>query len=148
MGLAPYGEPRAMGEMRSIVKLEGDGTFRLNLEFSRRHREKIDYQWDNGAPVVGELFSRALEELLGPARRQGDDIVQRHRDIARSVQATYEEAFFHLLNPLHESNRVTALALAGGCGMNSVADGKVDRNTPFKRLYVQSAAGGGGGGGG
>jgi len=145
MGLAPYGEPRVMGKMRRIVNLEGDGTFRLNLEFFRHHRERIDYQWDNGAPVVGELFSRALEELLGPARRQGGDIAQRHRDIARSVQAMYEEAFFHLLNRLHERYRVDALALAGGCGMNSVANGKVYRNTPFKRLYVQSAAGDAGG---
>jgi len=145
MGLAPYGEPRVMGKMRRIVNLEGDGTFRLNLEFFRHHREKIDYQWDNGEPVVGELFSRALEELLGPARRQGDEIAQRHRDIARSVQAMYEEAFFHLLNRLHERYRVDALALAGGCGMNSVANGKVYRNTPFKRLYVQSAAGDAGG---
>ena len=48
MGLAPYGEPRVMGKMRRIVNLEGDGTFRLNLEFFRHHREKIDYQWDNG----------------------------------------------------------------------------------------------------
>ena len=145
MGLAPYGEPRFMGEMRQIVKLEEDGAFRLNLAFFRHHREKIDYEWDNGEPVVGELFSGALEDLLGPARRQGDELAQRHRDIARSAQAMYEEAFFNLLNRLHERYRVDALALAGGCGMNSVANGKVYRNTPFKRLYVQSAAGDAGG---
>jgi len=56
MGLAPYGERRAMGEMRSIVKLEGDGTFRLNLEFFRHHRERIDYQWDNG----GDRYSDSV----------------------------------------------------------------------------------------
>jgi carbamoyltransferase len=57
----------------------------------------------------------------------------------------YEEAFFHLLNRLHERYKVDALALAGGCAMNSVANGKVYRNTPFKRMYVQPAAGDAGG---
>src|SRR5262249_37731682 len=37
------------------------------------------------------------------------------------------------------------LALAGGCAMNSVANGKVRRLTPFRHLYVQSAAGDAGG---
>ena len=83
--------------------------------------------------------------MLGPARKTEDELTQRHKDIARSVQAMYEEAFFHLLNQLHQRYRVGALALAGGCGMNSVANGKVYRNTPFKRLYVQSAAGDAGG---
>jgi len=70
---------------------------------------------------------------------------QRHKDIARSVQAMYEEAFFHLLNQLHTRYRIDDLTLAGGCGMNSVANGKVRRMTPFKRVYVQSAAGDAGG---
>ncbi len=57
----------------------------------------------------------------------------------------YEEAFFHLLNRLHERHRIDALAIAGGCGMNSVANGKVLGNTPFRRIYVQAAAGDAGG---
>jgi carbamoyltransferase len=145
MGLAPYGEPLFMNEMRQIVKLEEDGTFRLNLDYFRHHREKIGYEWANGEPTFSSLFSPRVAELLGPARKPEDELTQRHKDIARSVQAMYEEAFFHLLNRLHERYRVDALALAGGCGMNSVANGKVYRNTPFKRLYVQSAAGDAGG---
>ena len=145
MGLAPYGEPRFMAEMRQIVSLRRDGTFRLNLDYFRHHREKIAYEWENGEPSFGSLYSPRLVELLGPARKKEDELTQRHKDLARSVQAMYEEAFFHLLNRLHERYRVDALALAGGCGMNSVANGKVYRNTPFKRLYVQSAAGDAGG---
>jgi carbamoyltransferase len=91
------------------------------------------------------LFSSALEQLLGPARRGNEPLEQRHKDIARSVQATYEEAFFHLLNKLHAHYRLDSLTLAGGCAMNSVANGKVRRSTPFKRVYVQSAAGDAGG---
>jgi len=145
MGLAPYGEPRFMGEMRQIVKLQEDGTFRLNMDYFRHHREKIAYEWKNGKPSFTSLYSPRLAELLGPARKPEDELTQRHKDIARSVQGMYEEAFFHLLNRLHERYRVDALALAGGCAMNSVANGKVYRNTPFKRLYVQSAAGDAGG---
>lgn len=145
MGLAPYGEPRFMNEMRRIVKLEHDGTFRLDLDYFRHHREKIAYEWESGEPSFGSLYSQQLAELLGPARGKNEELTQRHKDIARSVQGMYEEAFFHLLNWLHERYKVDALALAGGCGMNSVANGKVYRNTPFKSLYVQSAAGDAGG---
>ena len=145
MGLAPYGEPRFMNQMRSIVALQDDGSFRLNLDYFRHHREKIAYEWENGAPAFGSLFSPHLAELLGPARKQGDELTQHHKDIARSIQGMYEAAFFHLLNRLHDRYQVDALTLAGGCGMNSVANGKVYRNTPFKRLYVQAAAGDAGG---
>jgi carbamoyltransferase len=72
-------------------------------------------------------------------------LTQRHKDIARSVQAMYEEAFFNLLNVLHKRHGSTNLCLAGGCAMNSVANGKVYRNTPFKKVYIQSAAGDAGG---
>jgi carbamoyltransferase len=145
MGLAPYGEPRFMNEMRQVVTLEKSGQFRLNLDYFRHHREKIAYEWDNGEPRVGDLFSPRLAGLLGPVRMNTDELTQRHKDIARSVQAMYEEALFHLLNRLHERYRLDALVLAGGCGMNSVANGKVYRNTPFKHLYVQAAAGDAGG---
>jgi len=145
MGLAPYGRPERMEEMRKIVALRDDGSYRLELEFFRHHREKVEYEWDNGAPAVGNLYSESLEALLGPARRADQKLDQQHFDIARSVQAMYEEAFFHLLNTLHARHRIDCLALSGGCAMNSVANGKVYRNTPYKRVYIQSAAGDAGG---
>jgi len=145
MGLAPYGEPRHMDEMRQMVRVRTDGTFELNLDYFRHHRENVDYEWDNGEPVVGTLFSPRLEELLGRARRKDEELTQQHRDVARSVQAMYEEAFFNLLNRLYDRYKSECLALAGGCAMNSVANGKVYQNTPFRRLYVQSAAGDAGG---
>jgi len=60
MGLAPYGAPKYLDAMRQIVQLKADGGFRLNLKYFRHHREKIAYEWDNGIPVFGELFSPAL----------------------------------------------------------------------------------------
>ena len=145
MGLAPYGEPKYLDAMREIVRLQSDGSFRLELKYFRHHREKIAYEWDNGIPVFGELFSPALAGLLGPARGKDAPLEQKHKDIARSVQAMYEEAFFHLLNTLHARHKLDAVAVAGGCGMNSVANGKIALKTPFKQVYVQSAAGDAGG---
>ena len=145
MGLAPYGQPTLLPEIRKIVRLQDNGAFELELDFFRHHREKIDYEWENGEPSVGAIFSPALVELLGPARAPDEPLTQRHKDVARSVQAMYEEAFFHLLNRLHEKYRVEAVTLAGGCAMNSVANGKVHQQTPFRKTYIQAAAGDAGG---
>jgi carbamoyltransferase len=143
MGLAPYGAPSCMNEMRQLVRLQNG--YELNLEYFRHHRKAISYQWVSGSPEFGDLFSPALEWLLGPRRRPEDPLLDRHRDIARSVQVMYEEAFFHLIGPLQKRSGLTNIALAGGCAMNSVANGKIRRATPFRRVYVQSAAGDAGG---
>lgn len=145
MGLAPYGQPRFLPQMRKIVQLNGDGTFRLDLQYFRHHLEKTTYTWSNGAPAVQSLFTAALEEEFGPSRSGDEPLSERHRDIARSVQAMYEEAFFHLLNALHSRYGIDALTLAGGCAMNSVANGKITKATPFRHVYVHAAAGDAGG---
>ena len=93
MGLAPYGEPGFLNDMRKIVILQRDGTYSLDLRYFRHHTENVEYKWEGGAPVVGCLYTHALEKLLGSARRKEEPLSQRHKDIARSVQAMYEEAF-------------------------------------------------------
>jgi carbamoyltransferase len=143
MGLAPYGAPAHMREMREIVRLRNG--FELDLQYFRHHREPIAYQWTSGPPEFGDLFAPALEALLGPRRRPHEPLLDRHRDIARSVQAMYEEAFFHLIAPLARSAGLADIALAGGCAMNSVANGKIRRVTAFRRVYVAPAAGDAGG---
>jgi carbamoyltransferase len=145
MGLAPYGKPAFMDAMRKIVRLQPDGAYELDLAYFRHHKEEISYRWAGGSPEFVDLFTPALQKLLGPPRAPSNPIEDRHRDIARSVQAMYEEAFFHLLGRLHERHGLPDLALAGGCAMNSVANGKVRRVTPFRRVYVQPAAGDAGG---
>ncbi|HEY1796222.1 MAG TPA: carbamoyltransferase C-terminal domain-containing protein [Stellaceae bacterium] len=145
MGLAPYGSPSRVEAMGQIVKSKGNGAFALDLRFFRHHRERIAFSWVSGAPEFADLFSPELERLLGPRRRPDAPMEDRHRDIAASVQAMYEEAFFRLISARQEESGLTDLALAGGCAMNSVANGKVRRVTPFRRVYVQSAAGDAGG---
>ncbi|TLS66748.1 carbamoyltransferase [Mariprofundus erugo] len=145
MGLAPYGKPSYLEQMRQIVLLQDDGSFRLNLDYFKHHVEKVNYEWESGIPTVGQIYSDRLADLLGPAREKGEELTQRHKDIAHSVQAMYEEAFFHLLNKLHARHGTDNLCIAGGCGMNSVANGKVTLRTPFRNVYIQSAAGDAGG---
>jgi len=145
MGLAPYGKPVYLNEMRKIVKLMPDGGYRLNLEYFKHHKENVVYEWSDGIPTFGQIFSDKLVDLLGPVRSKEEELTQKHFDIAHSIQAMYEEAFFHLLNTLHERYRLNDLCLSGGCAMNSVANGKVYRKSPFKRVYIQSAAGDAGG---
>ena len=102
MGLAPYGRPTYHEVMREIVKLLPNGGFELDLRYFRHHREDIAYQWTEGSPEFGDLYSPALEGLLGRRRKPDDPLEDRHHNIARSAQAMYEEAFFHLLNTLQK----------------------------------------------
>ncbi len=145
MGLAPYGKPEYMDAMREIVYVAPHSAFRLNLKYFRHHTGEATYSWENGEPTSDDYYSDELEKLLGPARKKDDPLTQQHKDIARSVQTMYEDAAFELLNGLHERFPVKDLCLAGGCAMNSVANGKVYLRTPYRRLYVQAAAGDAGG---
>jgi carbamoyltransferase len=144
MGLAPYGEPTYLKKLRELVAPVGDG-FRLNLEYFRHHRKNIGFEWRGGTPVFDRLYSGALEQLLGPARLADEHLEQKHYDLARSVQVLFEEILFHLLARLHSRHNVPTLALAGGCAMNSVANGKIRAHSKFESIYVQAAAGDAGG---
>ena len=146
MGLAPYGEPRYVEQMKQIVRLKDDGSFALDLRYFRHASgEGANYSVKEGIPSGGRLWSDSLTELLGPARDPAAPLEDRHRDIARSAQVTYENAFFNLLGALHRRYGTDAVVLAGGCAYNSVANGKILERSPFKKLYVQSAGGDAGG---
>jgi carbamoyltransferase len=145
MGLAPLGQPTYLEQMRELVRIQTDGTFKLGLKYFRHHTDNVSYSWNDCAPEVGTLYTRNLIELLGPERGAGDPLEQRHKDLARSTQAMYEEAFFALLTAVHNRCPSANLALSGGCAMNSVANGKVYLSTPFKKMYLPAAAGDAGG---
>lgn len=147
MGLAPYGKPKYLDHLRDMVRMNSDGTFELCLEFYRHHKEKIEYEWSGGEPKIGDLFDQVeVRNLLGFDFRKNDEsLEQSHFDLAHSVQALYEEVFFNILEATHSKYKVSNLALAGGCAMNSVANGKIYRMTPYEKVYVQAAAGDAGG---
>src|SRR6185503_14492916 len=141
MGLAPYGKPRFMNEFRQIIQTETGGKFKLDLDYFRHHAEGVDMSWDQGSPTIGRIFSDAFVHTFGPAREPGAALTERERDIAASLQQRLEEVGFHVLNHLHEETGLTDLGLSGGVAYNSVMNGKILLNTPFRRVYVQPAAG-------
>lgn len=141
MGLAAYGRPTFLPQMRGLVATRDDGQFENALDFFRHASEGVTMSWDEGEPVLGPLWTDRFTELLGPARRAHEPIEERHHDIASSLQARYEEVFFHRLRWLHKRTGLDAICLAGGCAMNSVANGKIFRETDFKDVFIQSAAG-------
>jgi carbamoyltransferase len=144
MGLAPYGKPAFMSEMRDIVQVR-NGRFALNLDYFTHHSVGLDMVWQGGSPVIGPVYSEKLVEKLGPARAPQDPMEQRHKDLAASMQAMFEEAYFELANSLQKKTGARTLCLAGGCGYNSVANGLVFERSPYRDLYIQAAAGDAGG---
>ena len=140
MGLAPYGEPEFAGDFRQILQA-GDHGYRLDLDYFVHHTRGVPMTWDDGQPAIGRIFSDALVRRFGAQREPDAPIEQRHRNIAASVQAVTEEAYFALLSSLHRDTGARALCVAGGVAYNSVANGKILSRTPFKDLYIQPAAG-------
>jgi carbamoyltransferase len=145
MGLSSYGKPSYLDKMRKIVRLDGNGHFKLNLDYFIHHSEAVVMTWEGVEPQMGSVFSREMENDLGPARKRDDSITKEYENIAASLQAIYEEAFFHLLNHVYDKTKNPILCLAGGCAMNSVANGKIFDKTPFQEIYIQAAAGDAGG---
>jgi len=141
MGLAPYGQPSFKNEFRDIIRTEERGQFRLNLRYFRHHAEGVEMTWDDGSPVIGKIFSDQFVETFGPMRQPRSRITNRDRDIAASLQLRLEEVGFHVLNHLHEVTGLTDLGLSGGVAYNSVMNGKILLNTPFRRVFIQPAAG-------
>jgi len=138
MGLAPYGKPEFMNEMRKVVRIAGrqaDKLFELDLDYFIHHSEGVSMTWDNGEPKMGPVFSNQLEKLFGPARGKDDPLTDHHKNIAASMQMMYEEAFFHILDHVYKKTKCPNLSLAGGCAMNSVANGKIFDQQIQRALY-------------
>jgi carbamoyltransferase len=142
MGLAPYGKPTYVDKLRQVIRPANGGRFELVLDYFRHHSEGIEMTWDDGSPQMGLVFSPKMAELLGPARDPEDpEFFGKWADIAHSAQIVYEEIFFHVLTDLHARTGLSRVALAGGCALNSVANGKIFERTPFREVFVQPAAG-------
>jgi len=139
MGLAPYGEPKYMDAFRQLIYPRGD-SFELNLDYFTHQTQGIAMNWESGSPTVLPFHSPELENLLGSARSTKEELTQHHQNIATSLQAVTEEITFHLLNCLHERYPSDNLCLVGGVAMNSVTNGKITKNTPFKNVYTPSGA--------
>ena len=139
MGLAPYGEVKYLKELSEIIQKTDDGFFRLNQKYFKHFKEGVAMDWENGEPKIDLLYTKHWEVLFWNARKKGDDLKQFHVDLAATVQRFTEQMIFHILNKLHENTGLDNLCIAGGVAQNSVVNGKILLNTPFKNLYVPSA---------
>ncbi|MEC8759311.1 MAG: carbamoyltransferase C-terminal domain-containing protein [Bacteroidota bacterium] len=137
MGLAPYGTPRFLEQVATFLPIEEGGWYRFPMKDYRLDGGVVSYP--NNLPTVAPLFGARFEEVFGPTRKKGEPLTQEHMDLAASVQRHCEEVIFHLLRRLHEETGLDRVCIAGGVAQNSVANGKMTRNTPFKEVYIPSA---------
>ena len=141
MGLAPYGKDTYVDEIRKIVALQ-NGSFQLDLSYFKPLGSSQGMQvLPDGTVRLARHFADKMEKLFGPPREPNAEITQRDMDLAYAMQHCFEEVFFHLANELHKRVPDENLAMAGGCALNSVANGKIFSKTPFRKTWIQPAAG-------
>jgi carbamoyltransferase len=134
MGLAAYGQPRFLDHFRRIVDVRPDGSFRLDMRYFAHHRS------------TKRMYSGRWEKLFGrPARQPESEIDAFHFDVAHSGQKIVEEVILNLARALSERYRLPNLCIAGGVGLNCVANWRIHEETPFKCIFIQPAAGDSGG---
>jgi carbamoyltransferase len=141
MGLAPYGKATYCDQVRQIIGTL-NGEFRLNLRYFKSIGSNQGMKvLSDGTVQLARHFSERMQEMFGEPRLPHTDITQRDMDLAYAMQYWFEESFFHLLGELHERVPEERLAMAGGCALNSVANGKLFSRTPFHETWIQPAAG-------
>lgn len=134
MGLAPFGSPRYVDQIYSkLVKLRDDGSFRLDQRY-------FDYR--GGLRMTNRDFDSLFD---GPPRKPEGPLTQREMDLARSVQQVCEDIVLRMARHAHEVTGLKNLCMAGGVALNAVANGRLQREGPFEKVWVQPAAGDAGG---
>ncbi len=141
MGLAPYGRDTYRGEIAKMISPKNAG-FQLDLSFFKPLGSNQGMQvMPDGTVRLARHFSDRMEKVFGEPRKPDSEVSHRDMDLAFALQHRFEEIFFHLMNRLHDKVPVDRLAMAGGCALNSVANGKLFDRTPFRHTYIQPAAG-------
>ena len=153
MGMSPYGEPRYLDKVAKVLRLADDGSFALNMDYFSFHTSTT------------ETYNRRFVELFGEPRDPQSEFVtdlthpngtgnpdrglrarnQHYADVAMSIQRTTEEAILRMVRQLHRTTGSENVCMAGGVALNSVANGRIVREGPFKNVFIQPAAGDSGG---
>ncbi len=132
MGLASYGEPEYLDEFRRIIRAQSNGSYSIDLSWLACHYlpgSRCGY------------FSKKFIDRFGPPRKKGEPIETRHQNIAASVQTVLEESVLALAHSLHKETGLKDLCMAGGVALNCSMNGRLLREGPFERIFVQPAAG-------
>jgi carbamoyltransferase len=142
MGASAYGQPDGMlDKVRQLVHRKGDGRYELALDYYQHHTKGDQMAWQ-GEPTYDNLHSPKVEQLLGKPREKGEKMGDRHLAIAASVQAVFEESYFDILRAARQaSGKNPRVCIAGGCALNSLANGKIRPMGLFEDVFVQPAAG-------
>ena len=141
MGLAPYGTEALCEQLEEVIGLK-NGSFNLDLRFFKALGSNQGMQvLADGTVQLARHFSPRMVKAFGDPREPRTEITQREMDLAYAMQRRFEDVLFHLLNQLHQRVPCEHLAMAGGCALNSVANGKLFTRTPFRRTWIQPAAG-------
>jgi carbamoyltransferase len=135
MGMAPYGEPKYVDKIYKLIDVSRDGSFSLDMDYFSFHRSTSQMFSSKFVKLFGEPNDPKRSHILDPY----------YADMAASIQAVTEEVLLKMVNHLHQETGLTKLCLAGGVALNSVANGRILRETPFEEIYIQPAAGDGGG---
>lgn len=139
MGLAPYGNPTRVDELKDVLLFKPNGLFELDLSYFTATKSGVVTYGDDHIPNVSALYSEKMAKRFGPVRQKDEPLTQAHKDLAASVQRITELLIFHLLNHLQIRTKLENVCIAGGVAQNSVANGKITRNTGFKSVYIPSA---------
>lgn len=157
MGMAPYGQPRYLDKVWKLVRLNSDGSFALDMDYFSFHYSTDKTFNSRFVELFGEprppdmlFFTKAtgFPAYFGKQPGNYEELCRRNQhyaDIAASVQRVTEELLLAMARRLAEKTRMKHLCIAGGVALNSVANGRILRETPFEELYIQPAAGDGGG---
>jgi carbamoyltransferase len=138
MGLSPYGSPDYLKEMRSIMWSGDKNILDWNSSFFNLNNGTLSYGDNN--PNVSQMFNETnFEKLFGSKRSKNEEINQRHKNIASSLQRRTEELIFEIIERAFKQTGISNLCIAGGVAQNSVANGKILNNTPIKDIYIPSA---------
>lgn len=139
MGLAPYGEPKYLDKLRKVILLQPNGLFKLDLNYFRNPAKGFVGYGEDNIPTVPALFGEEMIQEFGAMRNKEEQLSQYHKDLAASVQRMAEETIFYVLNHLQKRTGLKNICIAGGVAQNSVANGKISRNTSFENIYIPSA---------
>jgi carbamoyltransferase len=154
MGMAPYGEPRFLDQVYKLVQVDEDGSFRLNMDYfsfyhSTEHTFNQKFADLFGKPRIPESDFYTFRTHPRQDHPRWDNRVaeqnQKYADIAASIQRVTEEILLKMAHHAHKTTGLKKLCLAGGVALNSVANGRILRETPFEDVYIQPAAGDSGG---
>jgi carbamoyltransferase len=130
MGLAAYGKPKYYDFFsEKVLTKNGSGDFHFNIKVLDHHLAK-HYQ-----------FPEAITKELGPGRKKGEELTEHHWDIASSAQRVLEDTAIYLVKQIKEMTGEENLCMAGGVAFNSVMNGRIFHETPFKNFFVHPAAG-------